>query len=77
MKHIPKMRRLRALGSVTILALMLIAYGVGYHNGSVARGPVVHFGRDAQDIRFGEGKQGTGTYDPYFTHVNTIPFKTS
>jgi hypothetical protein len=76
MKHIPKMRSLRALGSVTILALMLVAYGVGYHNGSVARGPVVHFGRDVRDIPSAYAKQGTGTYDPYLTHVNTIPSKT-
>jgi hypothetical protein len=61
---------------VMILALLLISYGIGYRNGFVARGPVVHFDRDLQDIRYVETEQSTGTYDPYFTHVNTIPSKT-
>jgi hypothetical protein len=76
MKLITKMRILRVLRSVMILAVLLISYAIGYHNGFVARGPVVHFGRDVRDITFVEAKRSTGTYDPYFTHVNTIPSKT-
>jgi hypothetical protein len=76
MKLITKMRILKALRSVTILAVMLISYVIGYHNGFIARGPVLHFGRDVRDITFVEAKPSTGTYDPYFTHVNNIPSKT-
>ena len=67
---------LRALASLIVLAVVFISYRVGYRYGYTARGPIIHFGLDVADMPFSGAKQGTGTYDPYFTRVNEIASKT-
>ena len=57
--------------SVAVVTMILSAYGFGYHKGYIARGPVVHFGRDTADAPAqGSAKAG---YEPYFTKANPIP----
>lgn len=58
-------------GSAAALILIMSAYGLGYHRGSKARGPVIHFEPDTTDTV--ARNFGKNDYEPYFTKGSPIP----
>ncbi|HSU53040.1 MAG TPA: hypothetical protein VLT36_03155 [Candidatus Dormibacteraeota bacterium] len=66
-----KMKQFRITVTLAAAALILAAYGFGYHRGYSARGPGAHFGRDTADTLVQGAAQAT--YEPYFSKANPIP----
>jgi hypothetical protein len=64
---------LRTLATATMLALLLVSYRIGYHNGYARRGPIVYAEKDVADISVAAARHVAGTYDPHLADVNTIP----